>query len=31
MKEFGLTVKSRDGIKLFQQEDDEEDPLANFQ
>ncbi len=30
MKEFGLTVKSRDGIKLFKQEDDEEDPLANF-
>ena len=30
MKEFGLTVKSRDGIKLFSQEDDEEDPLANF-
>lgn len=30
MKEFGLTVKSRDGIKLFSQEDDDEDPLANF-
>ena len=31
MREFGLTVKSRDAIKSFQQEDDEEDPLANFQ